>query len=62
MAQVGRKMSKPQSYASKVANGERKLDSVELARFAQVYNREVGWFLEGCRVRIGRAGQPWINC
>lgn len=43
--QVAEKLGKPQSYVSKVESGERRIDPVELARFAAVYGREVGWFL-----------------
>lgn len=45
-AEVGRKLGKPQSFVSKVENGERRIDPTELAQFAQVYSREVTWFLE----------------
>lgn len=44
-AEVGRKMGKPQSYVSKVENGDREINPVELAKFAGIYGREVGWFL-----------------
>jgi transcriptional regulator with XRE-family HTH domain len=44
-AEVGRKIGKPQSYVSKVENGERRIDPTELAHFAQLYGREIAWFL-----------------
>src|SRR5262249_8908733 len=43
--QVAERLGKPQSYVSKVENGERRIDPVELARFAEIYGREVGAFL-----------------
>jgi len=45
-AEVGRKVGRPQSFVSKVENGERRLDPTELAQLARVYGRDVGWFLE----------------
>jgi transcriptional regulator with XRE-family HTH domain len=45
--QVAVKLGKPQSYVSKVENGERRIDPVELAWFAEIYGREVGYFLDG---------------
>jgi transcriptional regulator with XRE-family HTH domain len=43
--QVAERLGKPQSYVSKVENGERRIDPVELARIAEIYGREVGYFL-----------------
>ncbi|MEA2563702.1 MAG: hypothetical protein QOH06_5206 [Acidobacteriota bacterium] len=38
-------LGKPQSYVSKVERAERRIDPPELARFAEVYGRDVSWFL-----------------
>jgi transcriptional regulator with XRE-family HTH domain len=43
--QVAESLGKPQSYVSKVESGERRIDPVELAEFAEIYGQEVGWFL-----------------
>jgi transcriptional regulator with XRE-family HTH domain len=43
--QVAAKLGKPQSYVSKVETGERRIDPVELARFAEIYGRGVAEFL-----------------
>jgi len=43
--QVAETLRKPQSYVSKVENGERRIDPVELARFAEIYGRDVAYFL-----------------
>ncbi|HEX3526355.1 MAG TPA: helix-turn-helix transcriptional regulator [Thermoanaerobaculia bacterium] len=43
--QVAEKLGKPQSYVSKVENGERRIDPIELARFAEIYGRSVEDFL-----------------
>jgi transcriptional regulator with XRE-family HTH domain len=40
-AEVGRRLGLRQSFVSKVESGERRLDPVELARFAAVYRRPV---------------------
>jgi transcriptional regulator with XRE-family HTH domain len=44
-AEVAERLGKPQSYVSKVERAERRIDPPELARFAEIYGREVGWFL-----------------
>ena len=43
--QAGKKLKKPQSYLSKVERGERKIEAIELADFAKIYNKEVKYFL-----------------
>ena len=44
-AEVGQRLGLRQSWVSKVESGERRLDPVELARFAAAYGKPVGWFL-----------------
>ncbi len=44
--QVAERLEKPQSYVSKVESGERRIDPVELARFAEIYGRDVAFFLD----------------
>jgi transcriptional regulator with XRE-family HTH domain len=44
-AEVAERLGKLQTYVSKVERGERRIDPVELAAFAAVYGREMGWFL-----------------
>jgi len=43
--EVAAKLKKPQSYISKVENGERRLDVVELKLFADLYKRKVDYFI-----------------
>ncbi len=43
--QVAKRLGKPQSFVSKVELGERRIDPVELLRFAELYGRAVEWFL-----------------
>ena len=44
-ADVARRLGKPQSFVSKCEAGERRVDVVELAAFARVYRKPVGFFL-----------------
>jgi len=45
-AQVAQRLSKPQSYVSKIEKAERRIDPVELARFAHLYGKEISWFVD----------------
>jgi DNA-binding XRE family transcriptional regulator len=45
-AQVAERLSVRQTFVSKVELGERRLDAVELARFASLYGKPLTWFLE----------------
>ncbi len=44
--EAGKKLKKPQSYLSKIERGERKIEAVELADFAKVYNKPVEYFIK----------------
>jgi transcriptional regulator with XRE-family HTH domain len=44
--EVAQRLGLRQTFVSKVELGERRLDAVELARFAALYGRPIGWFLE----------------
>jgi len=46
-AQVAEHLGVRQTFVSKVELGERRIDPVELRRFAEVYGRGVDWFLVG---------------
>ena len=43
--EVARTLEKPQSFVSKCEAGERRVDVVELERFAQIYGRPISYFL-----------------
>lgn len=44
--QVSKLLKKPQSYVSKIERGERRIEAIELGKFASVYKKEVSFFLK----------------
>ena len=44
--QVAQRLKVPQSYVSKCESGERRVDVVELERFAQLYRKPLAYFLK----------------
>jgi transcriptional regulator with XRE-family HTH domain len=42
---AAQRLAKRQAFVSKVERGERRLDPIELARFAELYGKAVTWFL-----------------
>lgn len=48
-ADVARALGRPQSYVNKSELGERRIDPVELQRFAKLYRRRLSWFLAPAR-------------
>ena len=43
--EVAQQLGKPQSFVSKCESGERRVDVVEAERFAEIYGKEVSYFL-----------------
>jgi transcriptional regulator with XRE-family HTH domain len=46
-AQVASALGQPQSFVSKCESGERRIDAVELERFAKLYHKSLSYFLPG---------------
>lgn len=44
--EVADKLEKPQSYVSKIESGERRLDVAEIRKFANVYKKDVSFFIK----------------
>jgi transcriptional regulator with XRE-family HTH domain len=44
-AEVGRRLGLRQNVVSRMESGERRIDPVELARFAAIYDKPWEWFL-----------------
>ena len=44
--EVGKMLKQPQAYVSKIERGERRVDAVELAEFAKLYNKDINYFLK----------------
>jgi transcriptional regulator with XRE-family HTH domain len=42
---VAELLGRPQSFVSKVENGDRRIDPVELCYFADLYKKPLVWFL-----------------
>ncbi|MEK7613669.1 MAG: helix-turn-helix transcriptional regulator [Patescibacteria group bacterium] len=43
--QVAKKLGHHQSYVSKIESGERRVDVIELNKFAKLYGKSVNYFL-----------------
>jgi transcriptional regulator with XRE-family HTH domain len=46
-AEVARRLGRTQAFVSKCESGERRVDVVELATFARLYRKELGYFVGG---------------
>ena len=44
--QVAKEMGKTQSYISKIETGQRRVDVVQLREFAQIYKKNITYFLK----------------
>lgn len=44
--EVAEKIRKPQSYISKVEQGERRIDIIKLRHFASLYKKDINYFIK----------------
>ncbi len=44
--EAAKKLKRPQSYISKSEAGEQRLDIVEIKKFADLYKKEIGYFIK----------------
>lgn len=44
--EAGRRLQKPQVYISKIERGERRVDAIELAEFAKLYQTSLSYFVK----------------
>ena len=44
-AEVAKRLRRPQSFVSKCESGERRVDVIELADFAAIYEQPIVWFV-----------------
>lgn len=44
--EAGKKLKKPQAYLSKIERGERRVDAVELAELAEIYDKSIEYFVK----------------
>lgn len=42
---AAKRLKKPQSYISKVENGEQRIDVIEMKKFADLYKKDINYFL-----------------
>lgn len=44
--EVANKLNKPQSFVSKIESGDRRLDVVEIKKFATIYKKDISFFIK----------------
>ena len=43
---VAKKLGRPQSYISRVESGEYRVDVLEIKKFAEIYKKDINYFLK----------------
>jgi len=44
--EVAKKLGRSQSYLSKIESGQRKIDVVQLKKFAKLYKKDINYFIK----------------
>jgi len=44
--EVAKKLNKTQSYISKIESGQRKIEVIQLKKFAKIYKKNLNFFIE----------------
>ena len=44
--EVAKKLNKTQSYISKIESGQRKVDVIQLKKFADIYKKPINYFIK----------------
>ncbi len=44
--EISQKIDKPQSFISKCELGERRIDPIELSKFAKIYKKDINFFIK----------------
>lgn len=44
--QVAKKLGRTQSYVSKIESGQRRVDIVQLKKFADIYKKDISFFIK----------------
>lgn len=45
--EIAKKLNQPQSYISKCESGEKRVDVIELLKFAKAYKKSISYFIGG---------------
>jgi len=45
--EIAKKLNQPQSYISKCESGEKRVDVIELLKFAKAYKKSISYFIKG---------------
>ena len=44
--EVAKRLGRSQSYLSKIESGQRKIDVIQMKKFAKLYNKDINYFIK----------------